>query len=58
MWWKRIATVSLAAGLFVSVVASGVAAAEDHLIYEDGTYVLVILGVGDFEFEVDYVKPA
>ena len=36
MWWKRIVTVSLAAGLFVSVVASGVAAAEDHLIYEDG----------------------
>ena len=58
MWWKRIATVSLAAGLFVSVVAFGVAAAEDHLIYEDGTYVLVIPGVGDFEFEVDYVNPA
>jgi len=57
MWWKRIVTVSLAAGLFVSVVASGVAAAEDHLIYEDGTYVLVIPGVGEFEFEVDYVNP-
>ena len=57
MWWKRIVTVSLAAGLFVSVVASGVAAAEDHLIYEDGTYRLVIPGVGDFRFEVDYVDP-
>jgi len=56
MWWKRIVTVSLAAGLFVSVVAS-VAAAEDHLIYEDGTYHLVIPGVGDFWFEVDYVEP-
>ncbi len=57
MWWKRIVTVSLAAGLFVSVVASGVAAAEDHLIYEDGTYLLMIPGVGDFEFKVDYVDP-
>ena len=56
MWWKRIATVSLVAGMFVSVVASGVAAAEDHLIYEDGPYRLVIPGVGEFVFEVDYVN--
>ena len=55
MWWKRIATVSLVAGMFVSVVASGVGATEDDPIYEDGYYVLVIPGVGDFEFEVDYV---
>ncbi len=58
MWWKRIATVSLAAGMFVSVVASGVGAIEDDPIFEDGRYVLVIVGVGDFEFEVDYVEPA
>ncbi len=58
MWWKRIATVSLVAGMFVSVVASGVGATEDDPIFEDGRYLLVIPGVGDFEFEVDYVEPA
>jgi hypothetical protein len=57
MWWKRIATVLLVAGMFVSVVASGVGATEDDPIFEDGTYVLVIPGVGEFEFEVDYVDP-
>ena len=57
MWWKRIATVSVAAGLLVSVVASGVGATEADPVFEDGYYVLVIPGVGDFEFEVDYVDP-
>ena len=58
MWWKRIATVSLVAGMFVSVGASGVGATEDHPIFEDGRDVLVIIGVGDFVFDVDYVEPA
>lgn len=57
MWWKRIATVSLVAGMFVSVFASSSGATEDDPIFEDGDYVLVIPGVGDFEFEVDYVDP-
>ncbi len=52
MWWKRIATVSLVAGMFVSVVASGVGANEDDPIFGDGYYVLVIPGVAPFMFEV------
>jgi len=56
MWWKRIATVSLVAGLLVSVVASGVGATEADPVFEDGYYVLVIPGVGPFTFEV-YVDP-
>ena len=52
MWWRRIATVSLVAGMFVSVGASGVGATEDDPIFEDGYYVLVIPGVAPFEFEV------
>ncbi len=60
MWWKRIATVSLVAGMFVSVVASGVGATEHDPVFEGGYYVLVIPGVGDFEFEFEfevYVAP-
>ncbi len=55
MWWKRIATVSLVAGMFVSVVASGVGATEHDPVFETGDYVLVIPGVGEFVVEVDYV---
>ncbi len=56
MWSKRIATVSLVAGMFVSVVASGVGATEADPVFEDGYYVLVIPGVGPFTFEV-YADP-
>ena len=56
MWWKRIATVSLVAGLLVSVVASGVGATEHDPVFEAGYYVLVIPGVGPFTFEV-YADP-
>lgn len=56
MWWKRIATVSLVAGMFVSVVASGAGATEDDSVFDDGYYVLMIPGVGPFEFEV-YADP-
>jgi hypothetical protein len=56
MWWKRIATVSLVAGMFVSVGASGVGATEDDPIFEDGRYVLKIPGVGEMTFEV-YADP-
>ncbi len=56
MWWKRIATVSLVAGLLVSVVVLGVGATEADPVFEDGYYVLVIPGVGPFTFEV-YVDP-
>ena len=38
MWWKRIATVSLVAGMFVSVVAPGVGATEVGLILVAGYY--------------------
>ncbi len=56
MWWKRIATVSLVAGMFVSVVAAGAGATEDDPVFEDGYYVLMIPGVGPSEFEV-YADP-
>ena len=56
MWWKRIATVSLVAGMFVSVGASGAGATEDDPVFEAGYYVLMIPGVGPFEFEV-YADP-
>ncbi len=56
MWWKRIATVSLVAGMFVSVGASGVVAAEHDPFFGAGYYVLEIPGVGPFTFEV-YVDP-
>ena len=55
MWWKRIATVSLVAGMFVSVGASGVGAIEHDPVFKDGDYVLVIPGVGDLEFEFKFV---
>jgi len=57
MWWKRIATVSLVAGMFVSVVASGVGANEADPIFGDGYYVLVIPGVAPFMFEVYFDEP-
>jgi hypothetical protein len=52
MWWKRIATVSLVAGMFVSVGASGAGATEADPVFGDGRYVLVIPGVAPFGFEV------
>ncbi len=52
MWWKRIATVSLVAGMFVSVVASGAGATEADPVFGDGRYVLVIPGVAPFGFDV------
>ena len=56
MWWKRIATVSLVAGMFVSVVASGVGATQHDPAFEAGDYVLMIPGVGPVTFEV-YANP-
>ncbi|MCZ6456434.1 MAG: hypothetical protein O6650_04205, partial [Actinobacteria bacterium] len=55
MWLKRIATVSLVAGMFVSVGASGAGATEADPVFGDGVYVLVIPGVAPFGFEV-YVE--
>ena len=52
MWWKRIATVSLVAGMLVSVGASGAGATEADPVFGDGYYVLVIPGVAPFVFEV------
>ena len=56
MWWKRIATVSLVAGMFVSVGASGVGAIDLDPSFEAGDYVLKIPGVGEMKFEV-YAYP-
>jgi len=52
MWWKRIATVSLVAGMFVSVGASGAGATEADPVFGDGIYLLVIPGVAPFGFAV------